>query len=322
MKRLICTICISLNILLSQAQTDVYFKIDHFLGNSAFAYNATASNNLGNTFKVSRLEYYIAEIRLIHDGGQISKPDSTWLLVEGTKNVNEFIGNYNITSLEAIQFTVGVEAAVNHNDPTAYPPVHPLAPKMPSMHWGWAAGYRFVALEGKAGNNFAQIFELHGLGDANYYPLTLTTSGIKNGNTLEVQVNADIEKAIANIDVSSGLVSHGATGEAKTCLINFNQQVFTSVEGNNSVSLAELSSINWNVYPNPSTGKVFIDISNNSSSKIEVQVSNMLGKIILSETYADGEVLEINLQDSGVYFMSIRNENGSIQKTKKLIISK
>jgi len=41
-------ISVSLN-----AQTDIYFKMDHFLGNSSFAFNTAATNNLGNSFNVN-----------------------------------------------------------------------------------------------------------------------------------------------------------------------------------------------------------------------------------------------------------------------------
>lgn len=73
----------------------------------------------------------------------------------------------NVNKVEAITFSVGVEQAYNHLDPASFPPDDPLAPQNPEMHWGWVSGYRFAAVEGEAGPNLDQHFEIHSIGDAN-----------------------------------------------------------------------------------------------------------------------------------------------------------
>ena len=58
------------------AQKNVYLNISHILGTSDFTYNQTAQNNLTQNFKISRVEYYISSIIIIHDGGsQTSVPN-------------------------------------------------------------------------------------------------------------------------------------------------------------------------------------------------------------------------------------------------------
>src|SRR5690606_7713783 len=134
----------------SRAQNDVELKIFHRLGAQDFQLNSTAENNLNNEFQVTRLEYYITRISVIHDGNQsTSIGDDTLALVDAADAISTTIplGNLTITSVEEIRFHIGVYAPTNNADPSLQPMGHPLAPQSPSMHWGWAAGYRFVAME-------------------------------------------------------------------------------------------------------------------------------------------------------------------------------
>src|SRR5690606_31314969 len=98
---------------------------------------------------------------------------------------------------------------------------HPLGPKSPSMHWGWTAGYRFVAYEGSGGTNFSQTWQLHGLGNENYFQVTADVDVVDEGGVLMMDLNADYTRGVENIDLAAGTISHGTTSEAKTILENW-----------------------------------------------------------------------------------------------------
>jgi hypothetical protein len=38
---------------------------------------------------------------------------------------------------------------INHADPTQWPATHPLNANFTGLHWGWAGGYIFQAMDGK-----------------------------------------------------------------------------------------------------------------------------------------------------------------------------
>ena len=200
------------------AQQDVYLNVSHMLGNEAFSFNKQGVNDLGNTFTVNRLEYYISEITLIHDGGTESHVDDLWILVDAGTMTNELLGSFSITNLESVRFSIGVEPAYNHLDPATYSVLHPLGPKSPSMHWGWTSGYRFLAMEGLSGPSTNLVFEIHALGDANYHTISLATSGYMDGNDLVVGLDADYEQVLNQIDISQGSLYHGETGFACSCV--------------------------------------------------------------------------------------------------------
>jgi len=321
MKRFLLMALLAIATITMQAQSDVYLKIDHFLGASSFALNTTATNNIGNEFKVTRLEYYIAEIKIVHDGGQVTAVPNKWILVNATSGVNELLGSFNITNLEGVKFSIGVESPTNHSDPAGYATGHPLAPKMPSMHWGWAAGYRFVAMEGKSGNGFAQTFQFHSLEDKNYHTFTIMTAGMVVGSDISIGLNADYIKALNNIDVSTGPIIHGGNGDAAVLLVNFNRDVFTSkAEGNASVGIAEDKiETGFALYPNPSNGSVNIEVENNNET-LEIVVTDLVGNTIKKITSEGNEKFELSISESGIYFISVVTD-GEYISTQKLVIT-
>ena len=105
----------------------------------------------------------------VHDGGQQTAIPEAYVLANGFVDGLHASrrGESGVNAVEDLMFNVGIDPDNNHADPASWPADHPLAPQVPSMHWGWAAGYRFVALEG--GTADANL-EIHALGDDNHYP--------------------------------------------------------------------------------------------------------------------------------------------------------
>ncbi|MEJ6829140.1 MAG: cytochrome C peroxidase, partial [Akkermansiaceae bacterium] len=107
------------------------------------------------TFSVTRLSYLLSQFA-------VQKEDSSWLelgdqvaYLDAGKRRNHFIlkevpeGRYR-----ALRFSLGVPKPANHEDPAKLAADHPLNPNLNQLHWDWATGYIFMALEGRyrAGN--------------------------------------------------------------------------------------------------------------------------------------------------------------------------
>lgn len=300
------------------AQKDVKFTINHLLGTTPFAFNTSMSNDMGDVLKLTRLEYYISDISIIHDGGQISAASSVYILANANVNDTIFLGNFNITNVEAIKFSVGVDPGVNNGDPSGWGIFHPLAPKNPSMHWGWAAGYRFVALEGNSGMGFAQDFQIHALGNRNYFKQILATGATNENNALLISINADYSKAVSGIAMAAGLIEHGETGEAPVCLRNFQTKVFTNTSGQGSI--ANVSQIDVNnavtISPVPSSGQISFAANDASFSNADYSVSDVLGKVIVTGNLATNS--PISVAEKGLYFITFKT--GSLTSTERFII--
>jgi hypothetical protein len=57
-------------------------------------------------------------------------------------------GNY-----KGIRFQLGPDSAINHGDPNIWPASHPLNSNLTGLHWGWAGGYIFQAIDGEYKDN-------------------------------------------------------------------------------------------------------------------------------------------------------------------------
>lgn len=300
----------------TQAQQNVSLKINHNLGNASFAFNQTAMNDLGNSFTVTRLQYYISEIKLTHDGGIVTNVPNTYILVDASTSTNVALGSFNITNLESISFGVGVEAPMNNADPNLHPSTHPLAPKSPSMHWGWSAGYRFVAFEGKTGTNMSQNWQIHALGNRNYRSQNIVTSGNLQNGVLIAELDADYTQGLAGITVNSNLLTHGEYNEAATLLANFQSGVFSQF----TVGLNESNQnlLSFGISPNPSNGQLRLKV-NRKFSNLSYKVINVLGKEIMEGVLEGTENHTLSINQEGIFMVNLFN-NGELIGSEKVII--
>lgn len=111
-------------------------------------------NSSNDTFSFDKVKYLMSNFILEKENGELySIPDGYAYisLKDGRDSVifkNIPKGNY-----KSFRFTIGLDSAVNHSDPTSRALDHPLSPSLNEMHWGWAGGYIFNVVEGYYLNN-------------------------------------------------------------------------------------------------------------------------------------------------------------------------
>lgn len=303
------------------AQNNIKFKINHKLRNDAFQLNQASYNNIDHNFNVTRLEYYISEVSLIHDGGMETVFEDVWILANASAKTEVNFGDHNITTVEKIKFHIGVNPEHNHLDPTTYSPMHALAPKSPSMHWGWTAGYRFVAIEGNGGSNLNQLFQLHGLGDANYFTTEVELDITAENNVIEINLDADYARALEDIEVNAGVIVHGDNLQAQQCLENFRDFVF-SPEGTVIADVDFTEVKNFSVYPNPiQNGQTTISLDvSDFGNNYDLSITSVDGKQMqYLNAINDGQSIDLINYNSGIYFVNLIKDNQVII-TNKIII--
>lgn len=301
--------------LIVTAQKNVTLHITHKLGTAPFGFNETAQNNLSQNFKISRIDYYISGIKVIHDGGiELSLPDH-YILAKGSAALAEDLGSLNVTNVEGIKFSIGVEAPTNNEDPTLYPAGHPLYLQSPSMHWGWASGYRFVAMEGTAGNISSNAFEIHGLGNNNYFTQTVMAAGENTGNEIHIYLDADYIEALKDINVAAGPIDHGVDATDLKLLQNFRDHVFKAGSRPTSVKNQSTVSNFAKIYPNPAQDKLSIDLQVKNQNAKSVQVIDLLGKVHFTTALAaQHNVIDLSALAKGNYILKFyedKKEMGS-----------
>ena len=83
------------------------------------------------------------------------------------------------------------------------------------------------------------------------------------------------------------------------------------------------NSIDYSIYPNPSTGLFVIDISSFEGKTISYSISDLTGSdIFASDTYTNRSriknILDLRQQAKGMYFITFKSDKGTL--TRKLII--
>ena len=301
------------------AQNSVQLNIHHKLGDADFAFNMGAKNNMDHDFNVSRLQYYISDISLLHDGGTETTIDDLHVLVNASLPTGVALGEYDITNVEAIRFHIGIGPDANHLDPASYPNGHPLAPVFPSMHWGWAAGYRFVAIEGKGGSSYNQTYELHGLGDNNYFQTEVTLDVAATNGEIIIDLDGDYTRILEDIPVKNGVIVHGDFGDAKKALQNFRDFVFSPAQiASPTVDFSEVNG--FSVHPNPTVGgAATISIFATQDLTYEVSVTDILGRQVQHfDSVESNSTLAVLVSQPGIYLVHLI-KNGQAVITQKLV---
>lgn len=303
------------------AQMNVSLHMDQKLGDDPFSYNEVVQGSMGYYFKMTRLQYYISEIKLHHDGGQITTIPEFYFLVDPALNTDFELGSFQLTDLEQISFSVGVDAAHNHLDPSSYAAGHPLAPQNPSMHWGWTPGYRFIASEGLAGadsNAVNNTFQIHTIGDANYRSVTLDVHNMPSGDQLTVHIEADYIALMNEINASSGVTSHASTGPSKQLADNV-RFVFSTSE---TTSIGDpVSAGKFDVSPNPSEGIFFLNYDFPDADDLTFMIHDMAGHLIMNLQPGNtrGTVTINTITQPGLYMVSTLNGHKKLG-VQKLVI--
>lgn len=303
----------------SAAQKKVTLTIKHMLGSTPFAFSTASTNSLGQNFNITRVDYYMSQITIIHDGGMLTPVPDKYILAKGDANVNEELGTFPVTNIEGIKFFIGVEAPTNNGDPSLWPATHPLAPKSPSMHWGWASGYRFIALEGNAGSSLTTPFEMHGLGNANYFQQTVMAAGVNIGTDVLINIDADYIEAVNAIDVAAGPIDHGVDATDLDVIKNFRDRVFKPGTGlpTSIKNMEQTASIF--VFPNPSKGGFSIKAISSSNPITSAKVMDITGRNILDIDLKNKNTSEFNISTKGLYIIKMYS-NGNAIASQKLIV--
>lgn len=218
----IITCAILLSCFAATAQKQVYLTLTPKVGNTLLKLQTNYTALDGTIFKLDHFNYYLSALHIIHDGGQDLNLSDTVFLVKPMEYVLN-LGVRNITTIERIDFAIGVPPTINTSvglnavDITTYPPNHPLSFQDPSMYWGWSAGYMHMIVGGKADANNDGMpetaFELHNLGDLNYFSYTMPIIATQSTPTqLDMYVNCHLDKWLKNIPLKTVGILHGTTG--------------------------------------------------------------------------------------------------------------
>lgn len=164
------------------------------------------TNQAGNDYSISKLLYYISNIKLLGcECGEFTEEESYHLVKllddpnqGGLVDENSFSFNAQVGNYKKIDFAVGVDETRNHSGDK----VDALDP-INGMFWGWNTGYIFFKVEGDFTNNESEKkkFTFHIGGDGAYREISLAFDEnleIKENQTTELTIYTDINEVFSS----------------------------------------------------------------------------------------------------------------------------
>lgn len=159
--------------------------------------DSSYKNPAGETYTVSKFKYYISNIQLLGTKGRTSEKDSYHLVDQNDSASLSFSFPAPANALREISFLIGVDSMRNVSgiQSGALDPAN-------DMFWTWKSGYIMAKLEGRspastAVNNRVE-YHIGGYGGENnairkiILPFPLEETEVKDGETLEITIEADI----------------------------------------------------------------------------------------------------------------------------------
>jgi len=313
---------------LAQVSTkNVVFQINHYLNGAPLVLNTTTSTDLADQqYNLSRAQLYLSQLSLVHNGGEVLHMPEQYLLVNANVS-NYIIGELDLGTVEALNFSVGVDEAANHSDPATYSHGHPLALNEPSMHWGWTAGYRFIALEGTLypGDSGTLTFQYHVVGDDYLTPVTLAVTGAMDANDLVIAIDLDWSAFLQNISIFENPFVHGSGPTIDAIVTNISTETpFTASEIVGIDNIDNTYSL-YN-YPNPFSENTTIYYNFDGytdANKLALHINNIHGQTIAvyNNLAATGNVALNTILSPGLYVYTFYNtEKQAIAQRKMEVV--
>jgi hypothetical protein len=135
-----------------QGAGQLTIEFDNRVGEENLELNTDYTNSNGETFRLSKLNYYISNIKLkTNDGKEFVVPqDSCYFLIIENEDESQAITLSNIPAgdYNQITFTIGVDSLRSTMDVSKRQGVLDPAQGHDGMYWTWNSGYIFFKMEG------------------------------------------------------------------------------------------------------------------------------------------------------------------------------
>ena len=202
-------------------KAQVQLDLQPVFGSQSFYMDSIYTTPEGYKIKFTELKCYFTLFgngsNVLHQAALLDYRETGSLLFKKEADYTKF------TNLNAV---LGVDATLNHLDPSAFPNDSPLnISNAGPMHWGWSTGYIFMNIEGKvdtiidATTNTDLSFSFH-IGTDPYLKNlqfnAINWSDIGN-NTKQFKLKLDLlaflGQGASSIDLSTENLTHTAAGQ-------------------------------------------------------------------------------------------------------------
>jgi hypothetical protein len=320
MKRSLLLAFLFLGMVGLQAQTIVEVGLKPMAGAAPFALNQNFLDYNGKTTQLSRLHYYLCNFEVVHDGGQVTAIPSVYHLVNPGREFYTVGAVSGVTQIEKVRFSVGVDAAVNHDDPSGWGSGHPLNYQSPSQHWGWSSGYLFLTVEGESDsdNNGSTDapWQIHSFGDQLLRDVEVAVTPQTSGNVTTLPLEYDVQAWLRGLDLATVGVQHASTGAPLAASNNVNTyQVFRA---SGAVGVAEPQRIPLLAFDLFDSERPVIYWDAHGVEAVSLAVHDLNGKVVYrAEGLASAGRQRVETKFAAGLYVCTLSHNGAALQSKK-----
>ena len=149
----------------------------------------------GEQISVTRLAYLLSEPSLKPEGGDQWLTSRDWFAFSNAEkgDATHLLNGLPRRKYEALRFHIGPDATTDHADPSVYPAQHALNPNVNGLHWGWAGGYIYLAIEGSVlTKSDSSGYSYHIAGAPNRMEITIPVEiDLSQDSTVELNFHID-----------------------------------------------------------------------------------------------------------------------------------
>jgi len=314
--------------LFSQAQTTVNLDIKHKFEKSSFSTGQVYIDGNNRVLQIDRVQYYISNILLTHDAGQLTPLNDLFLLVDGTQRTYT-LGTVAqpIEALENIEFDLGIDASINQTTPVDYVSSHALAPKVPTMYSDNQNSYIFIVLEGKIDtdndNNPDQAFSLRVTNSQLLQHVSLESNrNVNDNNTLTIELQANVANWLEDIGLDTvGTQENDSDINATVMENTTDYTVFTSPA---ATSVQALVSPQNHIYVDgrlPQRPTIYYKFY--TGEQVDMTITNVTGTYFIQRfgLSPEGDFFMNDDLASGIYIVVFTSPRG-IRQCKKFVINR
>lgn len=318
MNKYFATLVLSFSIVALNAQKSVFLNISPVFNTNPLQMGVEVQHNSGEAYALDHFDYYVSDIILTHDGGQLTTVEQAVFLVEPNNHVLN-LGYLPLEIIEAIEFTVGVPARFNTQqgteamDISLYPETHPLSYQSPSMYWGWSFGYMHMIIGGGEGSNY---FELHSVGPTLQRQVNLSVVQTDVSELqIDVYIQCNVDEWVNGLELSTTGVIHGSTVLNELIMDNvITQDVFTLSPSATSMTIDHS-------VPNIYTWENQIIYSDLTTETSTITLFDQMGRQILhADISSSNGSIQLAENHSGLLFVFCKDALGSVLEKQTIFI--
>lgn len=210
--------------------------LQHQFGAHPLALNSLKYQG-AETFSVSRLSYLLSQLAVQKEDGTWHELTDQYAWIDASARRTSFtLQEVPAGTYKSLRFSIGVPKEPNHSDPAQYPPAHPLNSNLNHLHWDWAGGYIFLAIEGKYRDAEKQLqgYVYHLANDQNLSRVQLSAP-FRIKNTTALGLFFDVQKLLTHPRplsfLKDGASTHSHLGDPIASALIANLQGSFAVRG-------------------------------------------------------------------------------------------